>query len=408
MQSRIPEIGLVSMKAAVIALLVSFGACSSRSSSVNKDSAPAIHDPRGGAGEVASAQAPATGVDAAKPAEPAAAAKPAKSGVLELTFVGDVIFGRYRGSGYDPIPEDDHDPFAEIAADLKADVVVGNLETPIVRDLPMDSPIGSRFRFGASLEHAKLLVAAGFSAMSLANNHWYDQRREGVESSPLLLQEIGILPLGAARMAQQVFRVETLEKNGWKIGFCAITTRTNAPVREGGPVLPFLATQDIPETIAPVLQAARAEHDLLVVMIHWGDEYAEEPAFVQVKAAHAMIDAGADMVIGHHPHVLQAVERYGKGLIAYSMGNFLFENTHDIPRLTGVLRVRARADGGCMEKVVFHPAYIKRVPIQHPVPAEGGMGKKVRARVMQQAKKFDTTWTLEGEDLVLERPSCAG
>jgi hypothetical protein len=60
-----------------------------------------------------------------------------------------------------------------------------------------------------------------------------------------------------------------------------------------------------------------------------------------------------------------------------------------------------------MERVVFHPAYIKRVPIQHPVPAEGGMGKRVRARVIEQGKKFDTTWTLDGEDLVLDRPSCA-
>jgi poly-gamma-glutamate synthesis protein (capsule biosynthesis protein) len=396
------------MKASFFALALALAlvACSSPS----KDSAPAIHDPRAGRGEQASSTASGAPSAADAPARPQEPAKPKQAEVLELTFVGDVIFGRYRGSGYDPIPEDGHDPFAEIAQDLKADVVVGNLETPIVRDLPMDSPIGSRFRFGASLDHAKLLVAAGFSAMSLANNHWYDQRREGVESSPLLLQEIGILPLGAARMDPPVFRVETLEKHGWKIGFCAITTRTNAPVREGGPVLPFLPTQDIPETIAPVLQAARADHDLLVVMIHWGDEYAEAPAFVQVKAAHAMIDAGADLVIGHHPHVLQAVERYGKGLVAYSMGNFLFENTHDIPRLTGVLRVRARAEAeaACMERVVFHPAYIKRMPIQHPVPAEGGMGKRVRARVIEQGKKFDTTWTVEGEDLVLERPSCAG
>ncbi len=385
------------------ALALVLVACSSRA----KEAAPAQHDASEPAPAVASApsESASSAPSVESPAEPA---KPTKSDALELTFVGDVIFGRYRGSGYDPIPEDGHDPFAEIASDLKADVVVGNLETPIVRDLPMDSPIGSRFRFGASLEHAKLLVGAGFSAMSLANNHWYDQRREGVESSPQLLAEIGILPLGAAKMEPPVFRVETLEKLGWKIGFCAITTRTNAPVREGGPVLPFLATQDIDELVVPVLQAARADHDLLVVMVHWGDEYAEVPSFAQVKAAHAMIDAGVDLVIGHHPHVLQAVERYGNGLVAYSLGNFLFENTHEIPRLTGVLRVRARAQGKCLEKVVFHPAYIKRTPIQHPVPAEGGMGKRVRERVMQQGKKFDTTWTLDGEDLVLDRPTCAG
>src|SRR6185503_12209701 len=111
-----------------------------------------------------------------KPTEPAS---PQRDALLEFAFVGDVIFGRYRASGYDPIPEGEHQVFDEIQPDLDADVLVGNLETPIVRDLPTDSPIGSRYRFGASKQHAEHLVKAGFDAMSLANNHWYDQRKEG-------------------------------------------------------------------------------------------------------------------------------------------------------------------------------------------------------------------------------------
>jgi poly-gamma-glutamate capsule biosynthesis protein CapA/YwtB (metallophosphatase superfamily) len=354
------------------------------------------------AAEPAAKAEPAATAEPVAKAEPAATAEPAAKAALEFTFVGDVIFGRYRASGYDPIPEKGFAVFDEIAPKLASDVLVGNLETPLVRDLPLDSPIGSRYRFGASPEHAKHLQTAGFTAVSLANNHWFDQRVTGIDETPPILRELGIVPLGGAVREGPVFRVETVEKAGWKLGFVAITTRTNAPVRDGMPVLPYLPTDEIDTSVVPVVTAARADHDLVIVVVHWGEEYADAPNHAQIKAAHALVDAGADMVIGHHPHVLQAVERYGKGLIAYSMGNFLFENTNAIPRLTGVLRVKVRRDDRCLERVVFHPAYIKRSPVPHPVPATGSLGRQVRDRAMGQSKKFDTTWTIEGDDLVLD------
>jgi len=323
-----------------------------------------------------------------------------------MTFVGDIIFGRYRLAGYDPIPEGDFAVFGEIATQLASDVLVGNLETPLVRALPPRSPVGSRFSFGAAAEHAEHLRSAGFTAVSLANNHWFDQRAVGIDETPLILRELGIVPLGGAVREGPVFRVETVEKNGWRLGFVAITTRTNAPLREGMPVLPYLTTGDIATTVVPVVTAARADHDLVIVAVHWGDEYADAPGLAQTRAAHALVDAGADLVIGHHPHVLQGVERYGNGLVAYSLGNFLFENTNAIPRLTGVLRVKARRDGRCLERVVLHPAYIKRMPVQHPVPATGGLGRQVRDRAMALSERLDTAWVVEGEDLVLVDPGC--
>jgi len=371
-------------------------------------------DPEGGAAQppaaaptkvAAKPDAPTPAVDPPPPVD--AAPKPVEvAATLEMTFVGDIIFGRYRASGYDPIPEKGFMVFEEIAPKITSEMLVGNLETPLVRDLPMDSPIGSRYRFGASPEHAKQLQSAGFTAVSLANNHWYDQRVKGIDETPPILRELGIVPLGAALREGPVFRAETVEKNGWKVAFVAFTTRTNAPVKEGLPTLPYLETDQIKTTIAPVVAAARDGHDLVIAFVHWGDEYAEGPNTAQVRAAHSLIDAGADMVIGHHPHVLQGVERYGKGLIAYSLGNFLFENTNAIPRLTGVLRVRARRDGACLERVVFHPAYIKRQPVPHPVPATGALGRQVRDRAIGQAKKLSTTWTIDGEDLVLDKAGC--
>ena len=331
-----------------------------------------------------------------------------KSDALEMTFVGDVIFGRYRATGYDPIPEDGFEVFGPMADALKSDLLVGNLETPLVRDLPEKSPIGSRFAFGASLDHAQHLVTAGFDVMSLANNHYYDQRTEGLEQSPVLLKELGIVPIGAARTEEPLFRIESTEMKGWKVAFVAVSTRRNAPKREGVAELPFLTTRDMDDELSPLVKEAAAAHDLVVVMVHWGNEYADDPDYAQVKAAHALVDAGADLVIGHHPHVLQAIEAYEQGIVAYSLGNFLFENTTEIPRLTGVLRVRWTKDD-CYEKAVFHPAYIKRRPVQHPVPADGFMGRKVRDRVVSLGKRKGTTWEQVegGEDLVLTPASCA-
>jgi hypothetical protein len=345
-------------------------------------------------------------VPAADPSEPTPVDSPPKAATLEMTFVGDVIFGRYRETGYDPIPEGEHEVFAQMADALRSDLLVGNLETPLVRDLPESSPIGARYQFGASIDLARHLVHGGFGAMSLANNHWFDMRVEGVEQTPIILKELGVVPLGAARSEPPLFAVETIERNGWRIGFIAATTRTNAVIREGMAQTPYLRTRDLVDTLGPLLEEAQDSHELLVVALHWGDEYADAPDFMQVKAARGLVEAGADLVIGHHPHVLQAIEVHSGGLIAYSLGNFLFENTAEIPRLTGVLRTRFRADQGCLERVVFHPAYIKRMPVQHPVPATGFMGRKVRGRVVALGKKFDTTWQEEDEDLVLASPPC--
>ena len=195
-----------------------------------------------------------------------------------MTFVGDVIFGRYRGDNmFDPIPGPNDHPFADILETMKSDLLVGNLETPLARDLPLKSPIGARFRFGASKQMAQHLVDGGFAAMSLANNHAFDLRAPGRIDSPVILRELGIMPLGASRSEPPTFRVETIERLGWKIGFLAVTARRNAPQFEGTPELPFLSTTDFDDILGPLIAAARPEHDLMIVFVHWGDEYADNP-----------------------------------------------------------------------------------------------------------------------------------
>jgi poly-gamma-glutamate synthesis protein (capsule biosynthesis protein) len=391
-------------------LAAALAACSSaRETRPTPADAPAEAPPGVAAAPVAAEHVP---MASPPPAEPAPApvttptpAAPAVREPLEMTFVGAIIFGRYREAGYDPIPGPDDKPFAEIAAQIRSDMLVGNLETPLVRELPDKSPIGAKYRFGASKQMAQHLVDGGFTAVSLANNHAFDQRLDGMVQSPLILRELGIVPLGAARTEEPLFRVETIERRGWKIGFFAVTTRRNAPQFDNTPILPFLSTTELDGTLGPLIAAAKADHDLVIVFIHWGDEYAEAPAIYQRSQAKALLDRGAHLVVGHHPHVLQGIERHGGGAVAYSLGNFLFENTNEIPRLTGVLRARF-VDGGCLEALTFHPAYIKRTPTKHPVPATGAMGKVVRGRMRALSEGLGTTLADAGEDLALRDLPC--
>ena len=143
----------------------------------------------------------------------------------------------------------------------------------------------------------------------------------------------------------------------------------------------------------------------MIVVLHWGTQYDEVPSAEQVKAARAFIDAGAGAVIGHHPHILQGVERYKGGLIAYSLGNFLFQNAVKGQRDTGVLRLGFRRDGGCIDLVAFQPAVMQARPVHHPIPATGAAFKEIAAKLQRLSKPMTTTWTVEAERLV-SAPSC--
>lgn len=340
-----------------------------------------------------------------------------KADSLELTFVGDIIFGRYRDNNvFDPIVEGDPNfkPFDAIRPALVSDVVVGNLETPVIEDLPEKSPIGAQYRFGGSRQMVRDHLG-DFDVLGLANNHYFDLREDGQTQSPKILSEEGIFPIGASRTDEPLYRVETFTKKGWKIGFLAVTNRVNAPVRPNTPQVPYIDLVDMPDTLLPIVQAARADHDLVVVFVHWGDEYLEDPNIYQQKVARKLVEGGVDMVIGHHSHVLQAIERHKDGLIAYSLGNFLFEHTGSPPRLMGVLRTTwtaapegaALADS-CMSDAVVHVAVNTRKPYPHPAPATGGLAKQVRDRIVSLSKKQGSEWKpIDGsEDLRLVGVGC--
>lgn len=322
---------------------------------------------------------------------------------LVLAFVGDVMFGRYLDSAYRPVGEE---PLSTITTLLDADVVMANLETPLVRTLPEARPEEPPNRFGAAADWAAHLAESGVTAVTLANNHAFDQGRAGILETPAILDEAGIQPFGAALVEGPALRVERLRHPDWRIGVLAATTVRNHPQGRRPQQLPFAPSDSLALRVVPLLQAARDSLDLLIVTVHWGEEYHRHPDSTQRAAAHAMIDAGADLVIGHHPHVLQGFERYGRGLIAYSLGNFVFDNVSQAPRYTGILDVVVNGADGCLRRATFDPVFIDPEREHRPVTADSTRARWIRERVHGLSGEMGTAWTWSDGRLVLEIGGC--
>jgi hypothetical protein len=323
---------------------------------------------------------------------------------IEMTFMGDVMFGGTFSGRFVPQEAGEFDPAAAVAELVKSDLALANLETTVVKDIPVAKMKGN-LRFAARPDQVAALPRNGITHVTLANNHATDLDGAGVAETPIHLAELGVTFIGGAVLEPPVFRAETVEVKGWRVGFVAATTKLNRPQTPGDPVVPVVDIANLEAMLVPVVAAARKDHDLVIVVLHWGTQYDEVPSTQQVQAARAFIDAGAGAVIGHHPHILQGVERYKDGLIAYSLGNFLFQNAVKGQRDTGVLRLGFRRDGGCIDLVAFQPAVMQARPVHHPIPATGAAFKEIAGKLQRLSKPMATTWTVEAERLV-SAPFC--
>lgn len=321
---------------------------------------------------------------------------------IELTFVGDIMFGGFFGGVFAPRRPTPGDPLAAVEALVASDLAMANLETPVLRDVPRTEKDAKKMHFVASVDQVATLAAHGIRAVSVANNHQFDMRVAGALETMEILAELGITAIGGPRDAAPLVRVETIEVRGWKLGFIAATKVANHRPRPGQPQPVFIkATSALVEQVVPAITAARADHDAVIVVLHWGKEFVDAPSRSQTRTARAFIDAGAIAVIGSHPHVLQGIERYKHGVIAYSLGNFVFRNVNDQVRQTGVLRLALRdhAASRCLDRVELHPAIEQRKPFYHPVPADRRGFKKVARRLITLSAALRTRWRITGDRL---------
>jgi poly-gamma-glutamate synthesis protein (capsule biosynthesis protein) len=239
-----------------------------------------------------------------------------------LVAVGDILMHQdvqtvaARKGGFEPLWEE------VIPLFQSADLVFGNLETPVA---PLLGQPGEAYRFNAPDPLPGALKRSGFTLLSLANNHAYDQGVRGLQETLGRLEAAGLVPLGSGLDQSRAGASRILERNGLRIAFLAWTDLLNAHLNRVGKG-PWVNTLEDDEAVEAV-RAARLQADIVVVSLHWGREDRHDPSLRQRAVAARLIDAGADLILGHHPHVLQPLEVRETGgrrvAVAYSLGNFI-------------------------------------------------------------------------------------
>jgi poly-gamma-glutamate synthesis protein (capsule biosynthesis protein) len=203
-----------------------------------------------------------------------------------------------------------------------ADIAFGNLETPVA---PVTGRPGVPFQFNAPEQLPAALRASGFTVLATANNHAFDQGPRGVRETLERLEAERLVAIGTGRTRAEAEQVRLVTVRGLRVAFLGFTDIFNIDLNRQGDQ-PWVRRLDI-DAAATAVHEAKAQADLVVVSIHWGAEYQHRPLERQRQAAAVLAEAGAGLILGHHPHVLQPVAWVGqephRALVAFSMGNFV-------------------------------------------------------------------------------------
>ncbi len=285
---------------------------------------------------------------------------------VTVIAAGDVMLNREvaetsRSKG------EEHYPFLKTAGLLtRSDLAFVNLECPV-------SDRGRQINmFRADPRFLESLLYAGVDLVSLANNHIMDYGTTAMVDTMKRLEEKGIWYIGAGRNIEEARKGRLITIRGVKLAFLAYTelgpgfTYTRVPQH-------WAATSWLPgvaaareDYIREDVGRVRREADLVFVSMHWGKEYQHYPTKQQTILGRAALEAGADLVIGHHPHVIQGVEFGGKGIVAYSLGNFIFDQIETETKQGLILEAACDKEG--IKQIHLIPIQIRE---EQPVVAEG-------------------------------------
>jgi len=295
---------------------------------------------------------------------------------LRLCAVGDLNLDR-RVAGAGLLQGDTLYPFRALLESLRgADITFGNLESPIASD---STPVpDSGGVFTAPPLAALALARAGFDIVSTANNHAWDGGQAAAEQTMRLLTRAGVRFVGSGFGRDMAEQPVILERRGWRVAFFAVTRAWNpAPYsfykHAGANWVAWGDTAWIYPAIRALKSSGRA--DLIVVSVHGGREYADEPPDYHRDLLYGLVDAGADLVLAHHPHVLQPVVWSRGKPIVQSLGNFVFVQSDPRTQLSAILRVAVAPN---------HRMRVSAVPVRvgtQPSLATGAAADSVRRRL---------------------------
>lgn len=268
-----------------------------------------------------------------------------------------------------------------------ADVVLGNLETPIA---PRTGRPGIPFVFNAPSALAPALKESGFHLLSTANNHTFDQGPRGLLETLEHLEGVGLQPLGSGRNRAEAEAPRVLTRQGIRMGFLGRTDLFNVDLNRK-PEGPWVAALD-PDLLESQIRNLRSRVDAVVLVLHWGNEYQTQPSGRQRDLAAKFVAAGADLIIGHHPHVLQPVawvEAGGRrGAVAYSLGNFISNQDRFYQWRSDPAPAGDNRDGALLEVVLLRlpgaPLRLESVRVQplwtENAPPAYPRGRSIRVR----------------------------
>ncbi len=317
---------------------------------------------------------------------------------VSLLAVGDVMLARkvdrlMRANG-------DNYPFEKVAPYLRAaDITFGNLESPLSdRGTPMP---GKGIQFRARPEMAFRLDDAGFDVLSLGNNHSFDYDEPAFLDTMESLRRVGIEPVGGGTNIAEARKPVIIEKNGIKVGFLAYTIYADiyfdaqyrrafqATAGQSG-VVPL--QQDL---ILEDLALLKPQVDISILSLHWGTEYNVIPDPSQRDLARALVEGGADVILGHHPHVIQGLEKYQGSLIAYSLGNFIFDQNQSVKTRQGLM-LQLELTRDRVGAVVVQPVFIEQ---SQPYLMQGLESDELLTHLQNLNRQLGTESTLTAEGL---------
>ncbi|HUK77662.1 MAG TPA: CapA family protein [Thermoleophilia bacterium] len=273
----------------------------------------------------------------------------------------------------------------------QADAAWVNLESPLT---PISDPYpGKDVRFQGDPRLAAALARAGVDVVNVANNHAVDQGRAGLLDSIRRLKAAGVQVVGGGRDAAAARLPAIVHTSGGAtIGFLGWTDII-WPGYEAGAATPGVATARTDMTlVTQAIRRLKARVDYVVVCFHWGVEYTDAPIAAQIAEAHAAIDAGADLVIGHHPHVLQGTQLYKGRFIVYSLGDLVFDHYSLATGQTVLVDATLSPHG---VRVTLVPAYASADGI--PAIVAGAAGRAILLHMQQLSAALGTRLTIRGD-----------
>lgn len=334
-----------------------------------------------------------------------------QSSNFTITAVGDIFLGgktekMIKKYGYKY-------PFQKVSSVFQSsDIIFGNLESPLsLKGEPTKNiervKSGKDYLLRASPEMINSLKYAGFDILSFANNHAMDYGKFALLDTIKLLQKNNIAIIGAGKNFYEANSPKIFNIKGFKIGFVGYSTilpeksvadTNKAGIARGRGDIRDRLDKNIKLILKKNLTSLREQVDYLIVSCHWGKELVFYPDKLQIELGHYLIENGADLVFGHHPHVIQGIETYKGKLIVYSLGNFVFASVRDITRESFIFQIVLDSCGEIKE-IKLIPVFLNK---SQPEIATGKKAAEILYRLKTLSERLNTKIIIKEERGIIE------